>query len=103
MPICKGCSKDFKKIAQNQIFCVKECRKSYLKKYPSISEHALRIRNEQKSVFKKYLKDRVTRECLACGKNFKSEGKFNRLCIECKRDDKFSWDMDTYKTTNGRK
>ena len=34
-------------------------------------------------------KDRVERECLRCGEKFVGDGRFNRLCPECNRKNKY--------------
>ena len=93
---CKGCSKKFEKTGHNQLFHSKECASKHFKN----SNHGKKIirKNTEsvKSPFKRFYKDRKTRKCLTCERDFKSEGSFNRVCIRCKHGEQFAWDMETY-------
>jgi Zn finger protein HypA/HybF involved in hydrogenase expression len=40
------------------------------------------------------------RQCLRCEGDFKPQGKFNRICPQCKKDHEWSEDAETYEIGN---
>ena len=76
---CLTCNKTFTVTGRNQQYCTFTCQ------YYSAKARSLRDQRMFKSIDKPVpLAKRCKRHCLSCGKNFASEGNFNRVCKQCK-------------------
>ena len=85
--LCKECGIQFVKTGQHQLFHSPECRKKFFFSSENGLATKKREKESNKSIFNYSYKDRAKKICLKCGKSFMSEGKYNRRCLECKRQE----------------
>ena len=90
--ICKGCGIKFITTNHRQLFHNHKCCIFY--NIP-IQTKKTNERNQKiyKSTFSKNIKKR---KCLSCNHIFISEGKWNKICCDCKRKPEFTVEMNSY-------
>lgn len=83
MKSCKGCSRKFKPSSNNNVFHSSLCKNKYYRTH-KLYRRTVKINRE---FFKKPLEilNIKKRVCLSCDRIFLSEGKFNRICKNCKK------------------
>ena len=50
--------------------------------------------NVRNQFFRKNLKNAVNRKCITCNSNFLADGKFNKICENCKKTDNYIYNIN---------
>lgn len=93
----KKCQALFTPTSNNHLFCSRECREPTMKKRVKVYQEknkSFRQECKEKAVF-------VKKPCLCCEKFFLAEGKFNRVCLRCKKEERYGSQNENIYSING--